>query len=185
MPDYNELSSEKLMPLIGTGDRHAFACLMSRHLDMVFRVAFRYLGNDAEAEDISQEVFLRVWRKANDYTADAKLTTWLYAITANLCKSQLRSLWRRHVKLTGDAAVHHDMPDPAPMPGDILFREETEKKVKAAIDSLPGNQRMALILKRYEDLSYADIAEIMGCSVAAVESLIFRAMTTLRGRIVQ
>ncbi len=67
MPDYSELSSEELMPLVGAGDRDAFACLLSRHMDMVYRVAFRHVGNDAEAEDISQEVFLRVWRKADSY----------------------------------------------------------------------------------------------------------------------
>jgi len=180
MPDYNNLSSEELMPMVGKGDREAFSCLMARHMDMVYRVACRHVGNDAEAEDISQEVFLRVWRKAGSYAPSAKFTTWLYTITSNVCKSQLRSMWRRYIKLSGDGDVNMDVPDTEPIPVEIMIRKEVNEKIQSAINSLPENQRMALILKRYEDLSYAEIAEIMGSSVSAVESLLFRANTALR-----
>ncbi len=180
MPDYSELSSEELMPLVGEGDREAFACLMSRHMDMVYRVALRHVGNDAEAEDISQEVFLRVWRKADGYAPSAKFTTWLYTITANICKSQLRSLWRRHVRLAGAAAAEQDVPASNPTPEENALRSETQAKLRAAMAALPSNQRMALQLKRYEGLSYAEIAEVVGCSVSAVESLLFRANASLK-----
>ena len=180
MPDYSELSSEELMPLVGAGDREAFACLLSRHMDMVYRVAFRHVGNDAEAEDISQEVFLRVWRKADSYAPSAKFTTWLYTITANLCKSRLRSLWRRYVRLSGAEAVDQNVPAINPTPEENALRNEAQAKLRAAIAALPGNQRMALQLKRYEGLSYAEIGEVMNCTVSAVESLLFRANATLK-----
>jgi RNA polymerase sigma-70 factor (ECF subfamily) len=180
MPDYCELSSEELMPLVGAGDRDAFACLLQRHMDMVYRVAFRHVGNDAEAEDISQEVFLRVWRKADAYAPSAKFTTWLYVITANLCKNQLRSLWRRHVRLSGAVVADQDVIDSKPTPEENVLHHEKQKRLRTAIASLPENQRIALQLKRHEGLSYAEIAEILGCSVSAVESLLFRANAMLR-----
>jgi RNA polymerase sigma-70 factor (ECF subfamily) len=180
MPDYSELSSEELMPMVGAGDREAFACLLQRHTDMVYRVAFRHLGNDAEAEDVSQEVFLRVWRKADNYAPSAKFTTWLYAITANLCKSKLRSLWRRHVHLSGAAAADQYVIDSKPTPEENALWNEAQARFRAAIASLPNNQRIALQLKRYEGLSSEEIAKIMGCSVSAVESLLFRANATLK-----
>jgi RNA polymerase sigma-70 factor (ECF subfamily) len=148
-------------------------------MDMVYRVALRHVGNEAEAEDISQDVFLRVWRKADAYAPSAKFTTWLYTITANLCKSQLRSLWRRHVRLAG-AVADQDAPAPEPTPEENALRNEAQARLRAAIASLPNNQRMALLLKRYEGLPYAEIAEVMGCTVSAVESLLFRANSSLR-----
>jgi len=170
---------------IAQGDQRAFATLMARHQDRVMAVAYRFLGSRQEAEDLTQEVFLRVWRAAPSYTSSARFTTWLYAITANRCKSVLRSFWRTGVLLLGafddgeaeqaGGADHRRSPSPE----DLALGAERARQVVAALQSLPKTQRLATILLRYEGLSYAEIAEVLGVTVSAVESLLVRAKHSL------
>ena len=183
--DYKSLASEDLMLLVADGDQMAFSCLVNRHQETVFRLIYRFLGKEEEANDLAQEVFIRVWRSSQKYTPTSKFTTWLYTLTANICKSETQSLWRRNIRLIGSfwTLGNNDAPEtPAhtPSPEDAAIQAEQGRLVRAAIESLPTNQRLAVVLRRYEELSYQEIAVVIGCSVAAVEALLVRAKANLQ-----
>jgi len=183
---YEELTSEELMPLVASGDKGAFSCLMARHKRTVYSIVYRFFSNRGEADDVFQEVFLRVWRSAGSYTPTAKFSTWLYTVTANQCKSELASLWRRHIRLIGSfwsEEGQHAFAVTAASSEDIAANNQEAQTVRRAIGMLPSKQRLALILSRYEGLSYEEIAEVMHCSVPSVESLLFRAKKTLCNRL--
>ena len=183
MPGIDEPSDESLIALVATGDREAFSCLMDRHKDKIYRLAYKMMGNAEEAEDVTQEVFLRVWSHAGTFTPSAKFSTWIFAISANLCRSRLRSIWRRFKSLKEDYTVH--LNNDTASPDKQLIRREQQARIDTAIQALPPNQRTALALWRYENLSYLEIAEVMRCSAASVESLLFRAKTTLRQKLIE
>jgi len=175
---YEELISEELMPLVASGDKQAFSCLMARHRNTVYGIVYRFFKTPQEADDVFQEVFLKVWRSAGEYKPTAQFTTWLYTITANQCKSELASLWRRNVRLIGsfwaEDAEKRIVPF-TPSAEETAANNQQAEQVRRAVDALPAKQRLVLILSRYEGLSYKEIAEVMQCSVASVESLLFRA----------
>ena len=180
---YDELTSEELMPLVASGDKRAFSCLMARHRNTVYGTVHRFFKTQQEADDVFQEVFLKVWCSADKYEPTAKFNTWLYTITANHCKSELASFWRRNVRLVG--SFWEDGGQQATPVGnfsseDIAASNQEAKKIRRAIEALPPKQRLVLILSRYEGLSYEEIAEIMTCSISAVESLLFRARSGLK-----
>ena len=189
--DYTSLASEDLMSLVTGGDKDAFSCLVSRHQDTVFRLIYRYFGKEEEANDLAQEVFLRIWRFSKKYKPTSKFTTWLYTLTANVCKDESQSLWRRNIRLIGSFWISENndasaVPIPhahAPSPEDAAIQAEQGRLVRAAIESLPTNQRLAVVLRRYEELSYQEIAVVIGCSVAAVEALLVRAKANLQKKL--
>jgi len=186
--DYPSLVSEDLMLLVADGDKIAFTCLINRHQDAVFRLIYRFFGKEEEANDLAQEVFVRIWRSSKNYTSTSKFTTWLYTITANVCKSEARSLWRRNIWLigsfwnSGDNDIREAV-SPVLSPEDAAIHAEQNRLVLAAIESLPPNQRLAVVLRRYEELSYQEIAAVIGCSVAAVEALLVRAKVNLQKKL--
>ena len=186
--DYTSIASEDLMLLVADGDKIAFSCLVNRHQETVFRLIYRYFGKQEEANDLAQEVFVRIWRSSEKYTPTSKFTTWLYTLTANICKSETKSLWRRNIWLIGSfwTSGDHDAPEvPAltPSPEDVAIQTEQRRLVRAAIAALPTNQRLAVVLQRYEELSYQEIAIVIGCSVAAVEALLVRAKANLQKKL--
>jgi RNA polymerase sigma-70 factor (ECF subfamily) len=141
------------------------------------------LGAHSDAEDIAQQVFLRVWKNAKRYVPQAKFTTWLLKITRNLVFNELRRRSRHpQVSLTpeGDEEERPLKDEHVTSPDDALLQDELQRAVDSAIAALPETQRMAVILRRYEDLSYDEIAETLDQSVSAVKSLLFRARTELR-----
>jgi RNA polymerase sigma-70 factor (ECF subfamily) len=167
------------------GDREAFQSLVRRNQGIVFRLAFRYLSSRADAEDIAQDVFLRVYRSADRYVPSAKFTTWIYRITVNACLNRLRSRrTKRTVSLeaVGGEADGPMEPEETPTetPAEKLQREELEQKVTEVIARLPETQRTAVLLRRFDELSYEEIAEVMETTVAAVKSLLARARHTLK-----
>jgi len=184
-----EPSSEDLMARIAKGDDDAFEILVNRHQTSVLNLIYRFIGDRTQAKDLAQEVFLRVWQAARGYEPKAKFTTWLYRITANLCfnelKSSRRKKWFQFLRSDSDREIHgeEDFSDGSPSPEDVLLAKEQSHQITKALQSLPDNQRMALVLKRYDDLSYAEIAQIIGCSVSAVESLLVRAKRTLQEKL--
>jgi RNA polymerase sigma-70 factor (ECF subfamily) len=173
----------RLMQLAGAGDMAAFEQIVERHQRLVIGTVGRMLGTHADAEDIAQQVFVRVWNNANRYVPQAKFTTWLLKITRNLVFNELRRRARHpQVPLQGEAE-EEERPlkdEHAVAPDASLLEEELQKAVDAAIAQLPETQRMAVILRRYEELSYEEIAETLDQSVSAVKSLLFRARTELR-----
>jgi RNA polymerase sigma-70 factor (ECF subfamily) len=182
-------SSEDLMARIARGDDDAFEILVNRHQTSVLNLIYRFVGDRTQAKDLAQEVFLRVWQAAKSYKPEAKFTTWIYRITANLCFNELKSArrkkWLQFLRSDGDYEIQTEeaFPDGSPSPEDLLLAKERSRQISDALQSLPDNQRMALILKRYDDLSYQEIARIIGCSVSAVESLLVRAKRTLQEKL--
>jgi RNA polymerase sigma-70 factor (ECF subfamily) len=172
-----------LMARIGEGDHVAFRHLVERHQNAVIGTVAKMLGNPSEAEDIAQQVFLRVWRNAKRYRPDAKFTTYLFTITRNLVFNETRRKSRKKEVSSDEREEHsHHLIEANPdrQPDAELLQAELQQAVDAAIAALPEAQRMAVVLRRYEQLSYEEIAAVLELSVSAVKSLLFRARTTLR-----
>jgi len=173
----------QLMERVGAGDHEAFRELVERHQVAVVGTVAKMLGNPSEAEDIAQQVFLRIWRNAKRYRPDAKFTTYLYTITRNLVFNETRRRSRKK-EVSADEleenSNHLIAASSDRQPDSELLQVELQRAVDAAIAGLPEVQRMAVVLRRYEQLSYEEIAEVLSLSVSAVKSLLFRARTTLR-----
>jgi RNA polymerase sigma-70 factor (ECF subfamily) len=137
-------------------------------------------------EDIAQQVFIRIWKSARRYVPRAKFTTWLLKITRNLVFNELRRAKRRaQVSLQPEPGAE-EIPlkdETNPAPDASLLEDELQRAIEEAIMQLPESQRMALVLRRYEQLSYEEIAEVLDLSVPAVKSVLFRARTELRARL--
>lgn len=164
------------------GDTAAFAQLVERHQMLVVGTVARMLGNNSDVEDVAQQVFVRVWKSAARYAPRAKFTTWLLTITRNLVFNETRRR-KRHPVTTLDAheTDEHLLPDSAgAVPDQALLDRELELAIDSAILSLPEKQRMAVILRRYENKSYEEIAEVLSLSVPAVKSVLFRARSEMR-----
>jgi RNA polymerase sigma-70 factor, ECF subfamily len=176
----------RLMRLVGRGDTKALEELIEKHQALVAGTVARMLGSNSDVEDIAQQVFIRVWKSARRYVPRAKFTTWLLKITRNLVFNELRRSKRRpHVPLQSEPGAE-DFPLKDEMnlaPDASLLELELQRKIEEAILQLPDNQRMALVLRRYEQLSYEQIAEVLDLSVPAVKSVLFRARTELRSRL--
>jgi RNA polymerase sigma-70 factor, ECF subfamily len=144
------------------------------------------LGSNSDVEDIAQQVFIRVWKSARRYVPRAKFTTWLLKITRNLVFNELRRAKRRaQVSLQPEPGAE-EIPlkdETNPAPDTSLLEDELQRAIEEAIMELPESQRMALVLRRYEQLSYEEIAEVLDLSVPAVKSVLFRARTELRARL--
>ena len=172
-----------LMERIGAGDHEAFRQLVVRHQNAVIGTVAKMLGNPSEADDIAQQVFLRVWRNAKRYRPEAKFTTYLYTITRNLVFNETRRKSRKKEVSSDEREENSNQlieANPDRQPDAELLQAELQGAVDDAIASLPEAQRMAVVLRRYEQLSYEEIAAVLGLSVSAVKSLLFRARTSLR-----
>ncbi len=173
----------RLMELIGAGDDRALERLVERHQRLVIGTVGRMLGAGSDAEDIAQQVFVRVWKNAKRYEPRAKFTTWLLKITRNLVFNELRRRSRHPQVPLQSESDEEERPlkdEHAVAPDASLLEHELQEAVDAAIARLPETQRLAVILRRYEELSYEEIAESLDQSVSAVKSLLFRARTELR-----
>jgi RNA polymerase sigma-70 factor (ECF subfamily) len=165
----------ELVRQVGAGDQRACAALVDRHLPKVLGLAGRLLGNRADAEEVAQEVFLRVWRHAGEWRpGGAKFSTWLHRVTFNLCHDRLR----RRRETTLDAIG--DPPSSDPPPGAELQRAAVTARVEAALAQLPDRQREAILLCHYQELGNIEAAEAMEISVSALESLLARGRRRLK-----
>lgn len=172
-----------LMLRIGQRDENAFEELISRHQGAVVGTVTKMLGNSSDSEDIAQQVFLRIWKCAPRYKQKAKFTTFLFTITRNLVfnESRRRSRKKEHSMEEREDDFHLQTPDTQSAPPDKeLLHGELQQAVDRAINQLPEKQRMALILRRYENLPYEEIASVLELSISAVKSQLFRARNTLR-----
>lgn len=172
-----------LMARVGAGDHAAFRALVERHQDAVVGTVAKMLGNPSDAEDIAQQAFLRVWRHAAGYRPDAKFTTYLFTITRNLVFNESRRRSRRKEVSSDEREENSHLQvaaDESAQPDSEVLRAELQQAVDAAIAALPEAQRMAVVLRRYEQMPYEEIAEVLKLSLPAVKSLLFRARTSLR-----
>ena len=181
--------SEELVARVAEGDDYAFQILVNRHQASVLNMIYRFMGDRSKSEDLAQETFLQVWRAAKSYQHKSKFTTWLYRICVNLClneiKSARRKKWLQFFQNAPDSKhpENETLLDESPNPEDRLLARERNQQITNALQSLPENQRIALILKRYDDLSYEEISRILHCSVSAVDSLLVRAKRTLQKKL--
>lgn len=163
-----------LMRKIAAGGEKAFRALTERHAKRVFALLWRLCGDRSDAEDLTQETFLRVWKNADRWTPDARLETWLYRIAYNLFIDSCRREKPRTTVLDDDLRSDADTPEQA------LMRRNDAERVKRALDSLPDRQREALALCYYQGLKAKDAAEILSVTQGALESLLFRARQTMK-----
>jgi RNA polymerase sigma-70 factor (ECF subfamily) len=176
----------RLMRLVGRGDTTAFEELIEKHQALVAGTVARMLGSNSDVEDIAQQVFIRVWKSASRFVPRAKFTTWLLKITRNLVFNELRRTKRRaQVPLQPEpGAEDPPLKDETNLAPDAsLLESELQRTIEEAVLQLPETQRMALVLRRYEQLSYEQIAEVLDLSVPAVKSVLFRARSELRSRL--
>ncbi len=183
-------SDAALMLRVKQGDSGAFAVLVDKYKGPVMNLAWRMLNDPTEAEDLAQNVFIQVYRSADRYRASSKFSTWLFTIARNLCLNELRRRSRHRAQsLDSSAQAEADetplqVEDPRLMgPTESALHSELNSKIEEALQALPENQRTAVLLCRQEDLSYEDMAEIMGTSVSAVKSIIHRGRETLKLRL--
>ncbi len=178
--DPNSPSDEELMVLVASGDDIAFRSLVERHQNLVIGTVARMVG-PAEAEDIAQQVFLNVWKSAPRWRPDARFTTWLLTITKRLVFNESRRRSRaRLVPQSDEERETTDYPDGRQSPDRSLLDEELNRAIEVALSSLPEKERLAVVLRRYEELPYEEIAVVLGCTLPAVKSLLFRARNSLK-----
>lgn len=162
------------MARVAGGDEGALRLIGQRHYATTWRLANRLLGSEAEADDVAQEVLVRVWNHAGRWTSGrARLSTWLYTVTYRLCVDRLRG--RRHAPL--EAAM--DVADPAEGAADRMERRSEQQRVRAALASLPEKQRAALVLFYYEEMPGPEASAILGMNLRAYWSLLYRARGAL------
>jgi RNA polymerase sigma-70 factor (ECF subfamily) len=175
-----------LMLAFQRGDDAAYEELVRRNYRRILNLAYRFIGSREDADDLAQEVCLGVYKARQSYRPTARFSTWLYKNTLNLCLNYNRSMrLRRTLSLVGadesGEETPRDLPDEREgLPFDELERKELQEKVREAVESLPPNQRAAVLLSRFEKLSYKEIADVMDLSVQAVKSLLSRAKENLR-----
>ena len=171
------------------GDKASFEKLMEKYYKRILNFAYRFTRNEGTAEDLTQEVFIKVYYAGASYRPQAKFQTWLYTIAKNTCLNEMRRNQHKDVSLnetfeSEESELKRQVADEKiENPSTGLLRKEVATEVKDAIHSLPENQRTAVILKRYENLSYKNIAKTMNCSVKAVKSLLNRAKENLKEKL--
>lgn len=178
--------SVNLMLRVKEGDVKAFEKLVEIHQRAVIGTVARMLNNVDDAHDVAQQVFVRVWRSAARYERSAKFTTWLFTITRNLVFNEMRRRGRkREISIEEQQEEYHremSAPD-RNNPDVVVVQEELEAAIDRAIQSLPEKQRLAVSLRRYEDMPYEEICVVLEMSLSAVKSLLFRARNDLKEKL--
>ena len=180
----------QLMLDVKAGDEQSFALLLHRYRSPLVNFLYRMVRNREQAEDLAQEVFIRVYRARADYVPSAKFTTWLFRIATNLALNSVRDTRHQRMEVSLDAPVKVDSEEGDERPLDVaeknpnieehLVQEAQRDMIRHAIDKLPEKQRAAVLLHKYQDLDYGEISKILSCSESALKSLLFRAYETLR-----
>jgi len=177
----------ELMLRVKEGDGASFALLLGKHRSAVVHFLYRMVQNQAVSEELAQEVFLRVYRSRESYEPTAKFTTWLFRIATHLALNSLRDgKNERNLEYLDDdsgEASNREAPDRGPSVEQRLVKEARLQEIRQAVGSLPEKQRAAVLMHKYEEMEYSQIAKVLRCSESAVKSLLFRAYETLRARL--
>ena len=188
-----ELPDEDLMLLVREGDETAFDHLVRRHRGPVLNFIYRYLGDREAAEDLSQDVFVRLWSSARTYTPSAKLTTFLFHIARNLCRDHLDKYRRLppltslHGEWAGDEgssrSLEEEIRDVRSDPSGELSRRQLEAEIETALQGLPDDQRLIFVLTEIQGCTYEAASQIVGCPVGTVASRKSAAVKSLRKKL--
>lgn len=182
----------QLVRAFQSGKGNAFDQLVLRHKDRVFTLCCRFLGDYQEADDMAQEIFIKVYKNLQNFRAEASFFTWLYRIAVNSCKNRLKSLEykyrRKQVPLPGsqnpgDSGSIKEIEDNQPTPAAALEKTEKGKLIQKTINSLPKEQKMMVVLRDIEGLSYEEIIKLTGHKLGTVKSKLARARTALREKL--
>ncbi|MBY0376177.1 MAG: sigma-70 family RNA polymerase sigma factor [Bryobacteraceae bacterium] len=178
----------QLMLRVKEGDEVSFQLLLERHRNGVVYFVYRMVQNQAVAEELAQEVFLRVYRSRQTYEPTAKFTTWLYRITTHLALNWLRDRKNERQEQSletenEDGSATRQVEDRTASVEQRMVRQARLGEIRRAIEALPEKQRAAVMMHKYEEMDYAQIAGVLQCSESAVKSLLFRAYETLRARL--
>jgi len=179
-----------LMLRVRQGDMAAFTELVDKYKQPVLNLAYRMLHDTTEAEDLAQAVFLQVFKAADRYRVSSKFSSWLFTIARNLCLNEIRRRARHKVESMDvphpeqeNQPLHQFEDNQTASPPERLLHGELEDKIEQALAELPDHQRLAILLCRQEELSYEEIARVLGCSVSATKSTIHRGRETLKQRL--
>jgi len=181
------LSDADVMLRVKAGDEPAFDYLVQKYRRPMVSFMYRMAHNAAAAEDLAQEVFLRVYRSRGSYEASAKFTTWLYRIATNLAVNHARDT--RHERPENMASLDEadeetgttmDVADTSPNVEEKLVKQERLKAIRQKVENLPERQRLAVLMHKYQQMDYKQIGEVLNLSESATKSLLFRAYETLR-----
>jgi len=177
----------ELMLRVRDGCQESFGLLLDKHRGPVIHFLYRMVQNQAVAEELAQEVFLRVYRSRSTYEPTAKFTTWLFRIATHLALNWIRDGKREKGQESLDEGpaegLVRQVPDTAPNVEHVLLTEVKREEIRRAIRALPEKQRAAVLMHKYHEMEYAQIAKVLGCSESAVKSLLFRAYESLRSRL--
>jgi RNA polymerase sigma-70 factor (ECF subfamily) len=176
-------SDQELIAAVLAGSEAAFAGLVDRYQDRVYRLVSRYTRDPGECEDLAQEVFLRVFRKLHTFQHESQFYTWVYRIAVNAANDLLAKAGRRRLRLVEDDATLDALGDPrgtGDAPEAPLERAELARVTRELLDELPEKFRTVLVLREFEDLSYNEMAEVLQCRLGTVESRLFRARQRFR-----
>ena len=176
--DMKHLSDQELMRRVQGGDHTSASEIFDRYSRRIFNFAYRFLRSREAAEDATQDVFVKMLKNSRQFQGDAKLSTWLFSITANHCRDHLRKADNKPKESEETLIAIADKSGIAA--DEELHRKENKNRVRGALALLTPEQREAVLLSRYQGLSYAEIAEISGCSEGAVKTRVFRAMESLK-----
>ena len=188
--DLSPSSDATAMLRVAAGDESAFNCLVEKYHRAMIHFLFRMVRNQSIAEELAQEVFLRVYRSRASYRAEAKFTTWLYRIATNLAVNHARDTKQERGAKTvyldspdEDTGTMPEVADDEPSVEDRLLRDERMKAIQEHVMALPERQRMAVLMHKYQGMDYRQIGEVLKLSESATKSLLFRAYQTLREKL--
>jgi RNA polymerase sigma-70 factor (ECF subfamily) len=177
----------ELMLRVKDGDTASFSALLEKHRGPVVHFLYRMVQNQPVAEELAQEVFLRVYRSRSTYEPSAKFTTWLFRIATHLALNALRDhkneRQQEHLDETTEDQPARQISDNKPSVEQSMVYQSKMLEIRTAIAKLPEKQRAAVLMHKYEEMEYAQIAKALNCSESAVKSLLFRAYETLRARL--
>lgn len=165
---------------IAKGDESAFEQLVKKYQHSVLNTIHRYVGNYSEADDIAQDVFVKVWQKIKSFKGKAKFSTWLYRVVVNQCLDYRRKSKKKIVEVSFDNKIEEKKIPESLTTGIDFEQKKKETIIRQAINELPDKQRIAMILAEYEAQTYQEIAEIMGIPLSNVASIIYRAKQNLK-----
>jgi RNA polymerase sigma-70 factor (ECF subfamily) len=186
----NGLSDAEVMLRVKSGDEPAFNYLVQKYRRPMMNFMYRMVRNAAVAEDLAQEVFLRVYRSRESYEASAKFTTWLYRIATNLAVNHARDSRHERPETTvsldepdENTGMAIDVPDGSLSAEELLVRQERIIAIRQRVNDLPERQKIAVLMHKYQQMDYREISEVLKLSESATKSLLFRAYESLRGQL--